>query len=76
MMFDTVEEYNAEIATVRGAIQRVLLIGNENENISGGSTRRMRDTELKNLETYLRRLRKELETIQGRNRPLVFKAGW
>jgi hypothetical protein len=76
MLYRTISEYQAAIANTQQAITRLLLIGEENENNSGGSSRKMRDTDLKKLESFLSRLQKELDNLNGRNRGLTFTPGW
>jgi hypothetical protein len=59
MLFDTLEEYDAEIAIVRESIRRQMLIGSGHMNNSGGSSRSTTETEIAELKAYTRELRKE-----------------
>jgi len=59
LLFETIEEYDEEIASVRAAIRRQTLIGAGNMNNSGGSIRSMTETEFSQLRSYLKTLRIE-----------------
>ena len=75
MLYLTVAEYEKAIASTQEALQRVLLMGIESENSSGGSSRRMKDSTLKDLRDHLAILVKEYKSLGGNN--VVFtEAGW
>ena len=63
LYYDTVEEYDEEIASVRTAIRRISAIGQKTENNSGGSSAKMEDADLEQLEKYLIRLRQERQKL-------------
>jgi hypothetical protein len=75
-LFDTEAEYTAEIARVRTAITRITLIGAENENQSGGSSRKMREAELAQLEKYVSKLRGQLAVMQGKTQSFTQTPSW
>jgi len=54
--FDTVAEYDAEIALARTALRRALTIGQDHSNSSGGSSRSTEEVDPKFTKGYLKEL--------------------
>lgn len=73
--FKTLQQYEEEIDLVQETIHRVLFLGEENENNSGGSSRSMKDTKLKELNEYLQIIIKEYDALKGKP-PLVIRSAW
>lgn len=74
-LYFTIEEYEQAIKETQQAIQRVILIGQENENDSGGSSRKMKDADLEQLRKHLVFLIKGYKSLGGNN--VVFtEIGW
>jgi ribosomal protein L19E len=63
-LFDTVAEYETELATARESFRRQMLIGSEHNNNSGGSSRGAREIDTEKLENYITRLRKEMNILK------------
>lgn len=76
LLFDTLIQYTEEIAAVRATIRRVLALGAENENESGGSSRKMRDTDLQQLREYLSQLTEERAILERGVQPVCITPGW
>lgn len=76
LRYKTEAEYSAKILLVDEALDRVLLLGEENENDSGGSSRKMRDTRLAELNDYMEILVNEREILTGGANPVVLTPGW
>lgn len=75
-LFTSVAKYDAMIEKVEDAIDRVVLLGEENENNSGGSSRKMRDTRLEELTDFLARLNKEKAELEGNSEAIFTTPGW
>ena len=75
LMYATVAEYETAIAETQAAISRVLQIGQENGNSSGGSSRQMKDADLKTLREHLSLLQKQKAALSGGG-GLVFTPNW
>ena len=76
MLFDSVQEYESEISLVRTAIRRQLTIGEENENDSGGASRRMKEADLNKQRSYLSILVKEKRRLLRGGGGVFFTPGW
>ena len=77
MLYRTSQEYESAIADTQNAIKRILLIGQETENNSGGSSRKMQDADLEKLEKFLSRLQIEYDKLLSNNMGgFIVKAGW
>jgi hypothetical protein len=75
-IYTTEQQYLDAITETQTALQRVRLIGKETENDSGGSKRRMIDTELKDLTEHLQLLQRELAFFNGTTGAIVLGCRW
>lgn len=76
MLYDTVEEYTEAINDVKEGIKRLLKAGEESENDSGGSRRRMKDTNLTTQRKHLRFLTKERSRLINGGGSITSTPGW
>lgn len=74
MYYDTVAEYDTEIAEVQATIKRVLNIGQNTNSNTGGSSKGHADAPLTELKRYLRELQKERAILK--RRIIVYKPGY
>lgn len=74
--FETVAEYNTEIDLITSAVRRSLRLGAETGNSSGGSSRNMKEIELRELLAYKDDLIKQRDALEGKSRAVAFEAGW
>ena len=75
-MARTVTEIEADIVLVDSAIRRILLLGAETENDSGGSKRKNREAELNDMRKLKKDLEQELSAVKRGGGGLILKAGW
>jgi hypothetical protein len=64
-LFTTAAEYDEFIAATKTAMLRILLIGEETKNDSGGSSRESREAKLESLADYIRLLQAEKKDLTG-----------
>jgi len=77
LLYNTIAEYNEEIADTKLAIKAIKKIGAETSNNSGGSSRSFKSAELNDLTTLLAQLQREKNILAG-DRDCVFigRMGW
>ena len=77
MMYSTVSDYDTAIEQTQDVIARILLIGIEHENDSGGGKRRHQEIELEDLRKHLNLLQAEKGALDGTGGfGMVFNPGW
>ena len=77
MMYSTVADYETAISQTQDAIARILLVGIEHENDSGGGRRRHKEIELEDLRSHLNLLQAEKAAIEGTGGfGIRFTPGW
>ena len=75
-IYNTVAYYEAKLTKVDEAIDRILLIGQETSNNSGGSSTDMKDVELDKLEKYRDKLIDKINALNRGSKSFRLKGAW
>ena len=76
MMYRTEAEYLRAIELTSSAIERVLIIGQDSENNSGGSSHKIQDAELEKLESRLTKLNDQLNVLNNGTQGFFMRSNW
>lgn len=75
-LYTTLEQYDKAISQTQSALERVLMLGQEHENSSGGSIRRVEENTLNKLTDHLSRLQEERATLTGHTGAFLMGTGF
>ncbi len=76
LFFDTIAEYDEEIAAVRETMRREGKIGEDHSNNSGGSSRATKEIDYDKLKQYFVDLRRGRADLMGYGGPSRCGFGW